>query len=82
MRLRLASQRTAIWASAEEWDPAYWIQTGGLRNPEADRQAEEDPAVLVARDQIRKDGGQLIVENVTKAVDAWRAKTLKPDEPM
>jgi hypothetical protein len=70
MRLRLACQRTAIWSSP--WDPAHWIKHGELRTPAAEQPVENDPAVLVAQEQIRKDG-RLIVEHVTAAVDAWHA---------
>lgn len=78
MRLRLACQRTAIWAN--NWDSATWIRTGRLTSRQDDPPAEQDPAVLIAQEQIRKDG-RLILENVTKAIETWRAKTLKPDEP-
>jgi hypothetical protein len=78
MRLRLVSQRTAIWA--QNWDAAYWIQTGKLRTPESQRPAEDDPAVKIAQEQIRKDG-RVIPENIAKAVEEWRAKMSKPAEP-
>ena len=79
MRLRLVLQRTAIWASGAEWNPVAWIRgTDGRRNDR--RPPEEDPAVKIAAEQIRKDG-RVIPENVTKAVELWREKTLKPEKP-
>lgn len=78
MRLRLVCQRTAIWA--QNWDAAAWIQTGRIESPNDGPPAEQDPAVLVAQEQIRKDG-RVIPENIARAVDQWRAKTLKPAEP-
>ena len=77
--MRLFNQRTAVWA--EKWDAAYWIRTGNIREQAPERPAEDDPAVLIAREQIAKDGGILIVENVTRAVEAWRQKMSKQDEP-
>jgi hypothetical protein len=41
---------------------------------------ESDPAVLVAHEQIRKDG-RVIPENIERAVNEWRAKMLKLAEP-
>jgi len=79
MRLRLVLQRTAIWAS--KWDPAAWITTGQMREMIDQPPPESDPAVLVAAEQIRKDG-RVVIENVTKAVDEWRAKMSKLDGPM
>ena len=79
MRLRLVNQRTAIWA--KDWDVTEWIRAGRMQDPTQEAEAK-DPAVLVGREQIRKDGGRLIVENVNRAIEEWRAKTLKPDEPM
>lgn len=78
MRLRLACQRTAIWAN--QWDPATWIRTGALTSRRDEPPAEQDPAVLIAQEQIRKDG-RLILENVNEAIEAWRAKMSKPVEP-
>lgn len=79
MRLRLVNQRTAIWA--KDWDVPEWIRNGRLRD-QTQESEPEDPAVLVGREQIRKDGGRLIVENVNRAIEEWRVKTLKPDGPM
>lgn len=77
MRLRLYYQRTAIWK--EKFDAAHWIRTGNVRASNA-APPEDDPAVKIAQEQIRKDG-RLIVENVTKAVEEWQPKTSKPAEP-
>jgi hypothetical protein len=80
MRLRLVAQRTAIWAA--NWDAANWIQTGRLdEQPAAAQTDQPTPAQLIAREQIRRDGGKLIVENVIKAVEQWQQQTSKPDEP-
>lgn len=76
-RRRAIIQRTAD--NADIPDVAHWIETGEIR--QQDRQPPvDDPAVLVALEQIRKDG-RVIPENVAKAIDEWRAKTLKPAEP-
>lgn len=77
LRRRAIIQRTA--ENAKIPDLAHWIETGEIRQPAAP--VEADPAVLVAQEQIRKDG-RLIVENVIKAVEQWRqAQTLKPEKP-
>ena len=78
VRRRAIIQRTAD--NAKIPDLAHWIETGEIRD-NTRRPPEDDPAVKIAQEQIRKDG-RLIVENVTKAVEQWRAaQTLKPDEP-
>ena len=54
-------------------DVAHWIETGKIRR-EVDQQPPEDtPEVHIAKEQIRKDG-RLILENVTKAIEQWRAQ--------
>ena len=78
MRLRLVCQRTAIWA--DKWDSAAWIRTGKMREKSDQPPPESDPAVLVAHEQIRKDG-RVIPENIERAVNEWRAKMLKLAEP-
>lgn len=77
VRRRAIIQRTAD--NAKIPDVAHWIETGEIREQDR-RPPADDPAVLVALDQIQRDG-RLIVENVTKAIEQWRgAQTLKPAE--
>jgi hypothetical protein len=68
VRRRAFIQRVA--ANAKIPDVAHWIETGEIRD-QTRRPPGDDPAVLIALEQIRKDG-RLIVENVTKAVEQWR----------
>ena len=79
MRLRLVCQRTAIWA--DNWDAAAWIRSGLLLPNQPTAARPPDPAELVAREQIRRDGGRFIPENVIQAVKEWQVKTSKPVEP-
>ena len=51
-------------------DVNHWIEAGELREPNR-RPPEDTPEVLIAREQIRKDG-RVIVENVTRAIEEWR----------
>ena len=75
VRRRAIVQRTAD--NAKIPDVAHWIETGEIREQDR-RPPADDPAVLVALEQIKKDG-RLIIENVTKAIEQWReAQTLKP----
>jgi hypothetical protein len=77
-RRRAIIQRTAD--NAKIPDLAHWIETGEIRD-ETRRTIEDDPAVQIAAEQIRKDG-RLIVENVTEAVNKWREQqTKKPAAP-
>jgi hypothetical protein len=77
-RRRAIIQRTAD--NAKIPDLAHWIETGEIRD-DSRPPPEEDPAVKIAAEQIRKDG-RLIVENVTEAIEKWREQqTLKPAEP-
>ncbi len=76
MRLRLVCQRTAIWA--DKWDAGAWIRSGQLLTPQPTSDQPPDPAELVAREQIRRDGGRFIVENVLRAIEEWQVKTSKP----
>lgn len=71
VRLRLFEQATAVWA--RDWNPAHWIRTGQMASAEANRpRVEHDPQTLIARDQIRRDGGQVIPENIQRTIEAWR----------
>ncbi len=77
LRLRLFMQAVAVWECWKgDWDPIHWIRTGFRRDrgdSAEDRQARmNQPEVMIARDQIRKDGGVVILEHVTQAVEAWR----------
>lgn len=73
VRKRLYDQSICVWA--KEWDPGHWIQTGEVREQsQTPRRVEEDPAVMVARDQIRKDGDRVIPENIERAVGEWRER--------
>lgn len=80
---RLALYQSAWCANARDWDPSHWIATGRVKRPRDRRAAlQADPAVRIAQAQIAKDGGILVVENVMKAVEQWRAAgTSKPEKP-
>lgn len=78
VRLRALTDRTA--KNAKIQDVAHWIETGELRD-DTKPPVEADPAVLVAREQIKKDG-RLIVENVAKVIEQWQQdRTSKPEKP-
>lgn len=72
VRFRLSDQSFCVLS--RDWDVSHWIQTGKVREQsQKPRRVEEDPAVMIARDQIRKDGDQVIPENIERAVNEWRA---------
>ena len=72
VRFLLTHQRFAI-NREKAFDAEQWIWHAKVKEPETSRYQPDDPVVLVAQQQIAKDG-MVIIENVTRAVEEWRAR--------